>query len=106
MLVKMPNDQLLSIVWRHEQVKCSKRFEGTVYENKIVRKTTCIVKNGIGKEVPRIGEASTTQSPLDTDCKNCGRRISLDRVIKKLDIAREDRHLFWEAYKDMRGGQW
>ena len=102
MLITLPNDQLLSLIWRYEKVESKKKgFEGT-----IVEKTTCIVKNGIGPDAPRIAEASSTRSPLDKPCKNCGRRVSLDRVIKQMNIPREQRHIFWDAYFQMRNGKW
>jgi hypothetical protein len=102
MLVTLPNNRLLSVIWRYEEATSKKKgFEGIPVE-----KTTCIVKDGIGPEASRIAEASSVRSPLDRPCKNCGRRVSLDRVIKQLNIPREQRHLFWNAYFEMRNGRW
>lgn len=88
MLVKI-DDKTLSVVWRYE------------YPNG-VRKTTCMIKNGIGKEAPRLTEASASCNVNDQDCKNCARKVTLQRVLEKFTADKVVRALFWKSYKEMR----
>jgi len=92
MLVKL-GENTLSIVWRYE------------YPNKI-RKTTCIIKDGIGREASRIAEASVVCNVADTDCKNCARKAALNKVLNIAEFSKEVKRVFWEAYKNMRNGRY
>lgn len=89
MLVEAEN-HLYSVVWRYE------------YPNGI-RKTTCIIKDGVGKDVPRVAEASATLNHADIDCKNCARKVTLNRVLNIAQFGKETKNLFWQAYRQMRG---
>lgn len=102
MLVTLSNNKLLSIIWRYDDVETMKRG----YAGQLVKRTKCIVKDGIGKEVPVLTEGIAIQSPEDLDCKNCARRFSLSRAIKTLNLPKEDRTRFWVAYRAMRNGKW
>lgn len=87
MLVQL-NGNTLSIVWRYE------------FPNG-VRKTTCIIKAGIGKQADRIAEASASCNVHDTDCKRCARKVTLDKVLNVAGFNKEQKRLFWEGYKKM-----
>jgi hypothetical protein len=87
MLVQFEGNTL-SIVWRYE------------FPNG-VRKTTCIIKNGIGKEAPRLAEASASCNVKDTDCKKCARKVTLNKVLNVAGFNKEQKRLFWNSYKAM-----
>jgi len=46
-------------------------------------------------------------SGKDHFCKDTGRKISLLRAMKKLEMPKEERRVVWELYRNMKvGGRW
>lgn len=92
MLIQL-NNSTLSVVWRYE------------FPNG-VRKTTCIIKNGIGKQAGRVAEASASCNVHDVDCKSCARRVTLNKVLNVAGYTKEQKRLFWSSYYTSRGNKW
>lgn len=92
MLVQIGNNTL-SVVWRYEFP------DGR-------RKTTCIIKSGIGKEGKSIAEASAKLNVKDADCKSCARKVTLHRVLDIAGFNKEQKRIFWLSYYTSRGNKW
>lgn len=103
MIVTIANGtRTLSVIWRYDDVQTGKKG----FEGKVVKRSKCLVRAGIGTDKPIIATGVAIQSPLDRECKGCGRKLSLERAIKELNISKTERAIFWLAFKAMRNGKW
>lgn len=116
MLVQSDNN-MFSVVWRYDTIPLSaeeiKHHDGLlmirskkskkINPTKIV--TTCIVREGTGKEAKVLTEGKAYCGVKDQFCRNCGRKVAMHRALCSIDnFSKDVRRIFWEAYAQMRGG--
>jgi len=66
--------------------------------------TACFITNGNGSF---IAGSRCDCSEKDHFCKDTGRKLSLLRALKEMDMPKEERKVIWLLYKDMKlGGRW
>ena len=96
MIVKIEDKEYI-IKWEHRSPNFLVDFPGVFLNN---GSTWCRIFKGT-----RQMAYSVTQCGLnDQYCKNEGRKISLERALKKTEFNKVERRRFWEAYGKMRNG--
>ena|ERR1019366_3077764 len=66
------------------------------------RQTTCIVREVVPgqntEDGRKIAEATTYQSPRDSDCKFIARKFALSRALKATKFDKKQRATIWKEY--------
>jgi len=101
MIVQLAEEKWI-VQWEHFQnIKSTKLYDES---QKFVERTYCTLKklneDGLILTISRRGVAKC--SGRDQFSKNTGRKVSLKRAIK--DFKQWERRKFWEAYAEMRNG--
>ena len=66
--------------------------------------TACFITNAKGSFITG---SRCRCSEKDHFCKDTGRKLSLLRALKEMDMPKEERKVIWLLYKDMKlGGRW
>lgn len=95
------NGQLFSFVFRYTEDVPNPKLAGET-----CKQTTCIIREGTGKEAKEVARANSYCNIRDHFCKSCGRIKAFTRAVKELQLDRAGRTSFWSAYGEMVNHKW
>lgn len=92
---------LFSFVFRYKDDVPNPKLTG-----EMCKQTTCIIRQGTGKEAEEVMRANSYCNVRDVFCKQCGRVKAFTRAVRDLKLNRAGRKAFWDAYATMINGKW